>query len=400
MIFEDSEKCCACGACIEKCPKSAIHFENDCYENTFAVIDKDKCISCNVCETACPEFDDGEKLFPIHVYAAWNSNKEQQYKSSSGGVAAAIMKYCMESAEYDCFATVWTREQGNYTKKIETEEDFLLAVGSKYIEGNLYPALPEIKNSFGNGKKVAFIGLPCQCNAVKKFFKKDSQNLILVELICHGGVPNSYFEQHLANIEHKKGKTTKNLAFRTHPLDGFCLSLYSDKQYPFYKAKMHSGKDLYYLAFRENIIFREKCYHCSFANEKRASDITLGDYSGLGTLWEYNGTERKVNLLLCMTQKASDFLNLLENRITYIERPLAEPYCAKGNPQLRAPNKITEKHIQFLNAYKKYQDFDKAIRKVLSAYSAKVQFLNFLYFLFRMIRFIPRRIWWKVHGKK
>lgn len=387
MIFGIPEKCTACGACVFSCPKDAISFVFNDYANKYAVVEFKKCINCNLCENVCPEIVKEEKNFPKNVYAAWSLDKKQQFESSSGGIAASSMRFAMENSDFDCYATVWERNNGCFTKKIETDEDFKNAIGSKYIENNLFPAILNIKESLKNGKKIIFIGLPCQAAAVKKLFGiKYRKQLFLIELICHGGVPNQYFDQHLQKIENRKKKNAKKILFRTHALGGYCLSLYKDKQYPksFYKAKMHSGKDLYYLGFRDNLIFREKCYSCLYADEKRLADITIGDYSGLGELWNYTGSERKVNCLLVNNEYGEKLIAMLKEKkyIAYLERPLAEPYTAKGNPQLRAPNKVSKKRLRFLEYYKTTKNFDYSIKKGLGK----------IYVLKTRVKFLPQGI--------
>jgi ferredoxin len=49
MINIDSEKCVACGGCIDLCPETAISMINDKVE-----IDPDRCIECGICVKVCP----------------------------------------------------------------------------------------------------------------------------------------------------------------------------------------------------------------------------------------------------------------------------------------------------------------------------------------------------------
>ena len=46
----NENECVACGACMKKCPKSAISIPN----GICALVDKDKCVGCGICAKTCP----------------------------------------------------------------------------------------------------------------------------------------------------------------------------------------------------------------------------------------------------------------------------------------------------------------------------------------------------------
>jgi len=48
MAYKITDKCIACGTCIDECPVGAIS-EGDIY-----VIDADSCVGCGTCAGACP----------------------------------------------------------------------------------------------------------------------------------------------------------------------------------------------------------------------------------------------------------------------------------------------------------------------------------------------------------
>ena len=48
MAYKITDKCIACGTCIDECPVGAIS-EGDIY-----VIDPDQCVGCGTCAGACP----------------------------------------------------------------------------------------------------------------------------------------------------------------------------------------------------------------------------------------------------------------------------------------------------------------------------------------------------------
>jgi pyruvate ferredoxin oxidoreductase delta subunit len=46
----DKDVCIGCGQCIDHCPDSCIHFD----ENRKAEVDIDYCKGCGICESVCP----------------------------------------------------------------------------------------------------------------------------------------------------------------------------------------------------------------------------------------------------------------------------------------------------------------------------------------------------------
>ena len=49
MIAVVSKQCVACGTCLKKCPKGAIHIE----KGIIAVVNESLCIGCGLCEKTC-----------------------------------------------------------------------------------------------------------------------------------------------------------------------------------------------------------------------------------------------------------------------------------------------------------------------------------------------------------
>ena len=65
-------------------------------------------------------------------------------------------------------------------------EDVEKLKGSKYVQsemGDLYQAL---KKDVLEGLTVLFIGTPCQVAGVKNYLRQEYDNLLTVDLICHG----------------------------------------------------------------------------------------------------------------------------------------------------------------------------------------------------------------------
>lgn len=90
ILFDDKKNCCACGACMNVCPKDAIRMEEDEYGFLYPQIDETKCVQCGACKKVCAYQNEQVKNAPIKCYAAVNKNKAELMKSASGGIFAAM----------------------------------------------------------------------------------------------------------------------------------------------------------------------------------------------------------------------------------------------------------------------------------------------------------------------
>lgn len=50
----DRKLCCACSACVQKCPKHSIIMYEDDEVFSYPLVNQDTCINCNLCEKVCP----------------------------------------------------------------------------------------------------------------------------------------------------------------------------------------------------------------------------------------------------------------------------------------------------------------------------------------------------------
>ena len=159
---------------------------------------------------------------PIHskkpdaAYAAWSSDDEERQTSASGGIAAEMYKYALANGYYAVGAA--QNSDFSVTHKIaRTLEETFPFKNSKYVFSQAYDAFAGIKKILQHdGNKVIFIGLPCQVAALRKLFLVD-ENLLSVDLVCHGTTPVAYLRQHVDLIERQLGRFAKRMSFRTPP---------------------------------------------------------------------------------------------------------------------------------------------------------------------------------------
>lgn len=338
--------CTSCGACVEICPKSAIKMGKNEYGFVFPKIDESICIDCGLCYKKCHINASLEMKYPQDAYAVWSNNPEDRNTSASGG-AASVFYQSVLSMNGICYGAKFNEDLNAVFTGYEDHRivDFK---GSKYVHSDMNSIYNSIYSHLCKDKKVLFIGLPCQVAAIKSYLNTDYRNLILVDLICHGVPPQQYLNEHVEHFEKKCSKQAKLVRFRID--NNFCFILCNENvQHPF--VKKHRSIDTYMLPFSDELSFYEGCYNCKYACNKRVSDITIGDFWGLGSEEPFNHPYTgAISLVLLNTEKGKSFFETTKESLFYERRTVEE--AIKGNDQLNRPSKRNDKRDEFLDLYK------------------------------------------------
>ena len=362
ISLAEKELCTGCGACAFVCPKQCILMKSNEVGVIYPEINHTDCISCNRCQKACPIISPVVRNSPYHAYAAWSCDDEERSTSASGGIASEIYRYSL-SEGWNIVGAVQQKDFSVSLQLSDKIESIAQFKNSKYVFSSAYSLFPQIKNELKKGNNITVIGLPCQIAALRKLFP-DQGKLFLVDLVCHGTTPHDYLVQHIHALEKEYGKKAICMSFRdpyfyTHT---FTLTLYDAEGKRFCERKIEEG-DAYQVGYHKKITYRENCYHCPFANNRRMGDLTIADYHGLGKCAPCSFSSRNVSLILSNSEKGEDLVQELveKDKITAYERPLEEPI--QGEIQLRHPSIKTADRRDFERLYK--GDFTQAMAVVL-----------------------------------
>lgn len=335
MITDDV--CTGCGACAASCPKQAISMIVSAYGEKIPKINNKQCVNCNLCKKICPQNSNVKKNDPMSCYAVFSKNQKDYIFSASGGAATIFASYMidMEGAAYGCDYN----EQGELIHfKLKTLEDIEKAQSSKYSQSSAYEIFEEVKKELRQ-RKVLFIGTPCQVAGLKSFVG-ESENLLTVDLICHGTPPTKILQDHIR--ESVCLFPVNRIRFRGE-YDQM-LTVWKDNQICYQKSRMD---DLYFSSFYRNLISRKSCYYCKYACSERVADITIGDFWGLGELRTIEKKSNRPSVVLLNTTKGVDFFRNVKFDLFFEERTVEE--AVKGNGRLNNPpgEKIDAKLFRF-----------------------------------------------------
>ena len=338
----DNSKCNACYSCVNVCPKECISMSADIQGELHPKVDYTKCISCHLCEKHCPILNPVEKNVVLNVYAAITKDLKQLKFSTSGGIASELAKYIINNNGV-VYATVMNELEAVF-ERISDIEDIKRIAGSKYVHSHMGLRLKEIKQNLKDGITVLVIGMPCHIGAVKRYLNRTYENLYTVDLFCHGS-PSAVSLHEGMRLE--TAQKVKKIAFRNGK--DYCLTLNKEDginlSVPYRTSYWFNG-------FVEGYLFRECCYHCIYADEKRVGDISLGDFWGLGSCIETKlEISEGVNAVLVNTRQGENLWRAMVNCFNIEEHMLEEVKCFNHPLSEPAPMPKNYKRYKILNKY-------------------------------------------------
>lgn len=331
-----AEKCTACTACMNSCAKCAISMQENAKGELHPVLDIDKCIRCGVCEKVCPELNNSlERNSSPTVYCCWLKDAECRKESTSGGAAFAISKAVIErgghvwgAAYTDCLSPVYL--------EANTIDELRRIQKSKYVQCAPRDCFRKIREELKNGDLVLFTGTSCHVKGLLSFLCRDYENLLTVDLVCHGVPGQGVFRKYKEYLERKYDDKLNFFTFRPkRESDGqefsYCTVANFDKEG---SVKIQKKENGYFVGFQNSIFLRECCFNCQGNGMQRYADFTVADFWGLGKVkpfLQWQERTKGISMLALNSGKARDFFDLFKDDMVYELRSIEEA-CFSNHP--------------------------------------------------------------------
>lgn len=316
--IKEKSKCCGCTACKSICPQNAIKMIEDNEGFLYPEIDNEKCINCGACDKVCPVLNAKENKKEQIGYLVNNKNNEIRNDSTSGGAFTPIAEYVLDRNGV-IFGATFDEDFNVIHKYVETKEGLKLFRGSKYVQSNLLDTFNETEKFLKENRVVCYSGTPCQIEGLKKFLRKDYDNLITVDLMCHA-VPSPLVWRKYLEYQNKRlgGQKIQKVLFRDKSKYGYKYSTMTIKN----EEKEYSRgveTDPYLRAFFGDLSDRPSCYECKFKKQYHESDFTIWDCFIVGELDKKLDDDNGTSRILINTDNGKKVFNEIKDSFIYSE---------------------------------------------------------------------------------
>lgn len=275
MIDFAEIKCVGCTACASVCPKSVINMERNAEGFLYPYIaDSADCNQCGLCEKACPVLNfRQETVFEQKGLIVQITDEKIRQESASGGMFSAIALSVLDEGGI-VYGAAYDKDFQVCHIGVSSREDLWKLRNSKYVQSNLVGVFSQVKENLKTGKMVCFSGTPCQIEGLQCYLGKAYDNLLLVDVVCHGVSSPLIWEKYLETVEEYR---PKNIYFRWkhYGYKYSTMSFFDRDSKEIYYSGVETDKML--RAYFTNNCDRDTCYDCLFKKRYRTSDFTIWD---------------------------------------------------------------------------------------------------------------------------
>jgi len=279
-----------------------------------------------MCATLCPanKTPDALQNECVRVLGVKSKSDAILSNSASGGAFAGIAARILAAGDGVVFGCAF---DGNIVAGHASATDFTELAplqSSKYVQSDVGDTYLRAKALLDEGKTVFYTGTPCQIAGLNAFLNKKYDNLLTADLICHGVPSPLLFKRYLNRLGKKyRGEVMgynfrSKIKIRAEPVAEVIIKTGTGIK----RKIIHPNIDPYYKSFNDCYTFRECCYGCQYANNRRIADLTFGDFWGIEKTHPEFYSPKGVSVILINTEKGEGYFNSYSDDFYILETTL------------------------------------------------------------------------------
>ncbi|MBR4643391.1 MAG: Coenzyme F420 hydrogenase/dehydrogenase, beta subunit C-terminal domain [Selenomonadaceae bacterium] len=358
MIAANRADCSGCEACANICPKNAITMIRDAEGFAYPKIDSELCIQCGRCDATCPALNFTKKTvteLPPTFTAIYDNDKILRH-SSSGGMFTALSEIVLRNGGV-VFGAGFDKNWHVLHTSARTIDELENLRGSKYVQSQIGDVYRQVKEAL-KSTSVLFSGVPCQCAGLKHFLGKDYDNLLTVEIICHGVPSPALWERYIGEVVNAHEITHVNFRSKRTGWISTMDIIFADQGH----IIIANAKHLYGKLFLKGISERPSCQACKFKFPNTQSDLIIGDAWGIKDFAPETYDKRGVSIVFINTAKGKNFFEqakLKTNPIKFVD-------ALKKNPRVISPTFADSRREKFFADLAADKDWVSVMQKYYS----------------------------------
>lgn len=264
----------------------------------------------------------------LATYAAYSKDDEIRRLSSSGAVFSLFAEHIL-SLNGVVYGVAMTNDcRDAEFIRVDNINELSKLRGSKYLQAKMRNTFRLIKQDLENKIIVLFTGVGCQVNGLKAFLGKNYENLLCVDVICHGVSSPALWRKYVEDFEKINKAKLVSVNFRCKDTGwvDFGIKKRDTKQCRVYISK---DQDSYMQMFLRNYCLRPSCYEC-VAKKEKCSDVTIADFWGIEKVAQEMNDNKGISLVIIRTNKGSELFKQVEDRLFL--KPVKYHEGVKENP--------------------------------------------------------------------
>lgn len=304
----------------------------------------------------------------IESYIAYLNDEKTRLESTSGGLFYAFAEaFILDGGVV--YGVAFDEQFIPQHIRVTEMSDLKKIQGSKYPQSNLNDVFKRVKKDLSDGFNVLFSGTPCQVAGLKCYLGKNFNNLLTIDLICHG-VPSPGIWRKYLNYYFDVNEI-RRIVFK-HKINGWkSWRVFIELKNEIYQKER--GDDVYMASYLNGWNMRPSCNYCKFKGiSNHYSDITIADAWGKAEQDKYMNDNKGLSSVLIYTSKGEDAFFEIKNKLVYKNFPsediisgnLAYMNSARHHFLRQKMMKKTNKKITYITVFSNNCIIGKIIRKM------------------------------------